>query len=118
MASVTPATDTNKMSRNQVINRENPANNQNDSVPFRSVLFCFVFSNPKKIELRVQLMTKGKKRKKTIPKRYVFSEHVGEKPGLALEVVRVEAKPPLAQGGRTVCFCFLCQRVGFCVCEW
>lgn len=52
------------MSRNQVINRENPANNQNDSVPFHSVLFCFVFSNPKKIELRVQLMTKGKKRKK------------------------------------------------------
>lgn len=62
-------------------------------------------------------MTKGKKTKKTIPKRYVFSEHVGEKPGPALEVVRVEAKPPLAQGGRTVCFCFLCQRVGFCVCE-
>lgn len=60
------------MSRNQVINRENPANNQNDSVPFRSVLFCFVFSNPKKIELRVQLMTKGKKNEKNNSKTICF----------------------------------------------
>lgn len=116
MASVTPATDTNKVSRNQGINREKHANNQNDSVPFCSVLF---FSNSKKNRVEGSVNDKGEKnKKKTIPKRYVFSERVGEKPGPALEVVRVEAKPPLAQGGRTVCFCFLCQRVGFCVCEW